>query len=181
MTFSFLPKLSNCRCSNLKRCTFLLIKWKFLSSWCLRGNRFYISDVELHWATSIWHRFNGQHDVFWRDPFRSLAIRASQLEITLMFRSNQPSSVIFSGLHSGLYPASALWVSTKQHERLNKPLLRDTTAALLVCVHDQCEILTLRGHCNERQPNISLIISGTISCQWAVDGVALILPVSRVR
>lgn len=45
----------------------------------------------------------GQRDVFWRDPFRSLLIRASQLESALMFSllcSNQPSSVVFGRLHS---------------------------------------------------------------------------------
>lgn len=112
-------------------------------------------------------------------PFRSLFIRASQLETTLILCSNQPSSVIFRRLHSGLYPASTfgLYKTTPKEQLLGE---RDDTCVACVCMmfflgggcfRDLCEILTLRRHCNERQWNISLIISSMISCQWAVPDV----------
>lgn len=106
-------------------------------------------------------------------PFRSLLIRASQLETTLILCSNQPSSVIFRRLHSGLYPASTFGLykttgAAPWRERRHLCCLCVHDVFLGGCFRDLCEILTLRRHCNERQWNISLIISNMISCQWAV-------------
>lgn len=66
-------------------------------------------------------------------PFRSLLIRASQLETTLILCSNQPSSVIFRRLHSGLYPASTfgLYKTTPTEQLLGE---RDDTCVACVCM-----------------------------------------------
>lgn len=114
------------------------------------GSRFYISDVGLRWATSIWHRNDGQHDVLWRDPFRSIAIRASQLEITTTFRSNQPSSVIFRRLRSGLYPASALGLrgttGTSEEAAPQRDNSRPVLFVFAICVRSwPCDAIVMRG------------------------------------
>ena len=96
MTFDFfLPRLSNCCCSHSERSTFILIKT------CLQ-----VTDSAFLWcgaALSVEHLAQHQRSA-WRllmRPFRSLLIRASQLEFSLMFYSNQTSSVRFRRLHSG--------------------------------------------------------------------------------
>lgn len=105
-----------------------------------------------------------------------------------MFASNQPSSVIIQRASLRLVSCLCFGVRTERRQRREELLLGETAAvaALLVCVGDQCEISTLWCHCDERQLSISLIISGMICCQWAVDGGGVgglnpPLPVSRVR
>lgn len=134
------------------------------------GNWFYIFDVKLQWATGIWHSNSGQRDVYWRDPLDHFSSQHHSGRLPWCFTLISHQVSYSEGFTQAcIWPL--LWVYTKQHEQLTKELLRETTVALLVCVCGLCEILTLRCHCNERQLNISLIISGMISCQWAVPGV----------
>lgn len=89
-----------------------------------------------------------------RDPFRSLAIRAPQLETTLMFHSNQLSSVTFSG---GVSLRLRLFLGLHKTARATRE--RDGGG--------ECQSLTSqRRHPQTRRSQVALVISGAISCRW---------------
>lgn len=132
--------------TNLK---FILIKMEMPAVVEPSGNWFLVCFFVMSHVSSIWRCCNHQHDFLWRDPFRSLAIRASQLEATLMFHSNQPSSVTLRGLRSGSYPTSASRVYTKTTQTTWAS--RELSGVLLVFFHHTRQILTLWRHHRERR------------------------------
>lgn len=89
-----------------------------------------------------------------RGPFRSLAIRAPQLETTLMFHSNQLSSVTFS-------------VGVSLRLRLFLGLHKTARATREHGAGAHCQSLTSRRRHRQTRPSqVAHVISGAISCRW---------------
>lgn len=113
------------------------------------GSRLYVCDVAFSLSEKLLAQ---QQRSAWRllsRPFRSLLIRASQLEIILMFCSNQPSSVTFRRLHPGSYPALALgsYQATRACEEAPSQS-HDSSAACVSSIRMRswpCDAFVMRG------------------------------------
>lgn len=161
MTFSILlPRLINCCCPNLKRCTFPLIEWRSRFWRYLQG----ADSGLLMW----WQATETPDSLTSSDETRLEHLPSEHCSRRLPWRFSLISQQVSysEGFTRGSYPASAQDLYGTAWGTEEAAPGRDNTACL--CSRP-CEILTLRCHCNERQSNISLIISGMISCQWAVD------------